>query len=150
MGVESLLRGVGERLSVEPMDEHELAHVRLTFKGRPVIGSRGIFAEFGMKAGSTFSDAASTVAASLSTALAPMGPCRTGSNISSSFGSIAKEVARLGRSADTRCGTFAQQSGRSRDARRCPKHRPRKQGLCQSRGNYGFRELQQQESKLPA
>jgi hypothetical protein len=74
MGVESRLRGVAERLTVEALDEREPARVRLTFNGRPVIGSYGIFAEFGMKAVSSFSDAVSTVAASLSTALAPMGP----------------------------------------------------------------------------
>jgi hypothetical protein len=74
MGVESRLNGVVERLTREPLDEREPARVRLTFNGRPVVASHGIFAEFGMKAVSSFTDAVSTVAASLSTPLASMGP----------------------------------------------------------------------------
>jgi len=74
MGVESRLRGVIERLTTEFVEEREPARVRLTFNGRPVIGSYGIFADFGMKAVNSFTDAVSTVAASLSTTLASMGP----------------------------------------------------------------------------
>ena len=44
----------------------------LTFNGLPVIGSHGIFADFGMKAVSSFTDAVATVAASLSAPLAAM------------------------------------------------------------------------------
>jgi hypothetical protein len=44
MGVESRLRGVVKRLAAESFDEREPARVRLTFNGRPVIGSYGIFA----------------------------------------------------------------------------------------------------------
>lgn len=76
MGVESRLRDVVASLAAAPVDEREPAHVRLTFNGRPVIGSHGIFAEFGMKAVNSFTEAVATVAASLNleTALAPMGP----------------------------------------------------------------------------
>jgi hypothetical protein len=50
------------------------ARVRLTFNGRPIIGSHGIFAEFGMKAVTSFTEAVSAIAASLSAPLAAMGP----------------------------------------------------------------------------
>jgi hypothetical protein len=50
------------------------ARAKLTFNGLPVIGSHGIFAEFGMKAVSSFTEAVSSVAASLSGPLAAMGP----------------------------------------------------------------------------
>lgn len=74
ISTESRLRAIEERLAQEPVDEQEPARVRLTFNGRPVIGSYGIFAEFGMKAVSSFTDAVAAVAASLSSPLAAMGP----------------------------------------------------------------------------
>ncbi len=76
MSVASKLHSVKLTLADSPLDEREPAHVRLTFNGRPVISTYGIFAEFGMKAVNSFTDAVATVAASLSmdTALAPMGP----------------------------------------------------------------------------
>lgn len=76
MSVTSKLHGVEQALAESPLDEREPAHVRLTFNGRPVINTSGIFAEFGMKAVSNFTDAVATVAASLNTetALAAMGP----------------------------------------------------------------------------
>ncbi len=57
ISTESRLRAIEERLAQEPVDEREPARVRLTFNGRPVIGSHGIFAEFGMKAVSNFTEA---------------------------------------------------------------------------------------------
>ncbi len=50
------------------------ASVKLTFRGRPVLRSEGILADFGMKAVNAFSDAVAAVAASLSAPLAAMGP----------------------------------------------------------------------------
>lgn len=50
------------------------AKARLTFRGRPVVGSHGIFAEFGMTATKGFTDAIALLAASLETDLAPTGP----------------------------------------------------------------------------
>ncbi len=47
---------------------------RLTFRGKPVIGSHGILADFGSKAVSQFSDVIAAVAASLSGPLASTGP----------------------------------------------------------------------------
>ncbi len=57
-----------------PADGRSPARARLTFNGLPVIGSHSIFADFGMKAVSSFTDAVATVAASLSAPLAAMGP----------------------------------------------------------------------------
>lgn len=50
------------------------ARARLTFSGRPVVGSHGIVAEFGMKAVNAFSEAVTAVAASLTAPLRAMGP----------------------------------------------------------------------------
>ena len=47
---------------------------RLTFRGRPVLGSHGIAAEFGSKAATAFSEAFSAVVAGLTESLRYMGP----------------------------------------------------------------------------
>lgn len=72
--VEARLRSVSDALSSSALDGFEPAKVRLTFRGRPVVGSHGIFADFGAKAVSSFNEAVSTVAASLSATLAATGP----------------------------------------------------------------------------
>lgn len=68
------LTSISEALAVAKPDEREPARVRLTFKGRPVIGSHGIFAEFGMKAVNAFTESVVAMAASLTAPLAAMGP----------------------------------------------------------------------------
>ena len=68
------LRKVEAELSQAKPDEREPARVRLTFKGRPVIGSHGIFAEFGMRAVNGFTESVTAMAASLVAPLAAMGP----------------------------------------------------------------------------
>lgn len=68
------LKSVEAALSQAKPDEREPARVRLTFKGRPVIGSHGIFAEFGMKAVHGFAESVTAMAASLIAPLAAMGP----------------------------------------------------------------------------
>lgn len=50
------------------------ARAKLTFSGKPVIGSHGIMADFGMKAVNAFSEAVTAVAASLTAPLRSMGP----------------------------------------------------------------------------
>jgi hypothetical protein len=50
------------------------AAARLTFNGRPVIGSHGVFADFGARAVGAFSEAVTAVAASLTGGLAAKGP----------------------------------------------------------------------------
>jgi hypothetical protein len=74
ISTESRLRSIEGKLTQSPLDDREPARVRLTFNGRTVIGSHGIFAEFGMKAVSHFTEAVAAVAASLITPLAEMGP----------------------------------------------------------------------------
>lgn len=68
------LKTVEEMIAQARPEEREPARVRLTFKGRPVIGSHGIFAEFGMKAISSFAESVAAMAASLAGPLAAMGP----------------------------------------------------------------------------
>lgn len=59
-----------ERLPVyQPVEK-----ARLTFRGRPVLGSHGITAEFGSKAAGAFSDAFAAVVAGLNESLRYMGP----------------------------------------------------------------------------
>jgi hypothetical protein len=71
---EARLQQVSELLAQMPAVVIPRASVKLTFRGRPVLGSEGILADFGMKAVSAFSDAVAAVAASLSAPLAAMGP----------------------------------------------------------------------------
>lgn len=74
LSTESHLRAIEMRLARVPEAGRAPEKVRLTFNGRPVIGSHGIFPEFGMKAISHFSEMVAAVAASLSAPLAAMGP----------------------------------------------------------------------------
>lgn len=74
MSDEARLRKVEAQLAALPADERIPARARLTFDGVPVIRSHGIFADFGMKAVSSFTEAVASVAASLSAPLAAMGP----------------------------------------------------------------------------
>ncbi len=74
MSDEARLRKVEAQLAALLTDERTPARARLTFDGVPVIRSHGIFADFGMKAVSSFTEAVASVAASLSAPLAAMGP----------------------------------------------------------------------------
>lgn len=74
MSIEARLRKVEAELAALPAEAPNLARARLTFDGVPVIGSHGIFADFGMRAVSSFTDAVASVAASLTAPLAAMGP----------------------------------------------------------------------------
>lgn len=74
MSDEARLRKVEAQLAALPADERTPARARLTFDGVPVIRSHGIFADFGVKAVSSFTEAVASVAASLSAPLAAMGP----------------------------------------------------------------------------
>jgi len=74
MSDEARLRKVEAQIASLPADERTPARARLTFDGIPVIRSHGIFADFGMKAVSSFTEAVASVAASLSAPLAAMGP----------------------------------------------------------------------------
>lgn len=74
MSEEARLRKVEAQLAALPANERMPARARLTFDGLPVIRSHGIFADFGMKAVSSFTEAVASVAASLFAPLAAMGP----------------------------------------------------------------------------
>lgn len=72
--LQSRLELVEQDLGRVTAPTREPARARLTFRGRPVVGQHGIFAEFGAKATSAFSEAVAKIAAGLSGNLAPMGP----------------------------------------------------------------------------
>ena len=72
MSLETRLANAREALAVLPAQVSQKA--RLTFRGRPVIGSYGIAADFGAKATGAFSDAFAAIAAALSDGLQDMGP----------------------------------------------------------------------------
>src|SRR6266702_8707634 len=74
MSVEARLQDVEARLSAVRVDLIEPAHAKLTFRGKPVVGSHGIFADFGAAAVTKFIDAVACVAASISAPLAATGP----------------------------------------------------------------------------
>jgi hypothetical protein len=74
MSMEARIRGVEAAMASAHVDEREPAKAILTFRGRPVFGTRGILADFGSDAVRKFSDAVTAVAASLDGPLSPMGP----------------------------------------------------------------------------
>jgi hypothetical protein len=65
---------VNQQLKEFIVDTRLSAKAQLTFRGRPVIGSHGIFAEFGTTVTKSFTDAVGLLAASLQTELAATGP----------------------------------------------------------------------------
>jgi hypothetical protein len=72
--LEARLRKVNAALMTMTDTNAPPARAKLTFNGLPVVGRHGIFAEFGMKAVSSFTEAVSSVAASLRGPLSAMGP----------------------------------------------------------------------------
>lgn len=72
--LESRLRVLDDALAALPAAGHTPARARLTFSGRPVFGSHGVFAAFGTEALARFSEAVAAAAASLSAPLAAVGP----------------------------------------------------------------------------
>lgn len=72
--IESRLDYVADAIATLAEHEAGAASAKLTFKGRPVIGTFGIFAEFGLKAVSAFTEAIAALAASAAGPLAATGP----------------------------------------------------------------------------
>jgi len=70
----SRLATVESRLASSPVDEREPANMKLTFRGKPVVGREGIFADFGTKVVSCFNDLVAKLAASVEEPLAGWGP----------------------------------------------------------------------------
>jgi hypothetical protein len=65
---------VNRQIAEHPVDTRMPAKALLTFRGRPVVGSHGIFAEFGVTATKAFTDAVALLAASFEKDLAATGP----------------------------------------------------------------------------
>lgn len=68
------IEALDEELAALPPHVREPARARLTFDGRPVVGSHGVVADFGAEAVSRFSAAVTAAAASVRAPLAAMGP----------------------------------------------------------------------------
>lgn len=73
MSLEARLQASRQLLDKLPQ-ESEAPKARLTFRGKPVLGRRGITADFGARAAGAFSDAFTTIAAGLTEGLQAMGP----------------------------------------------------------------------------
>jgi hypothetical protein len=74
ISIQARLRDADALVAESAAFGREPARVRLTFRGQPVVGSYGIFADFGTAAVSKFIDAVASVAASLNAPLAATGP----------------------------------------------------------------------------
>lgn len=64
LGFESRIREVEEALASQAAPIREPVHARLTFRGKPIVGSYGIFAEFGASVVQAFSEAVAALGAS--------------------------------------------------------------------------------------
>lgn len=73
MSLEARKAEVEEELAAAPTPAREPVRARLTFRGKPIIGSHGMFAEFGAKAVNAFTDAVTAIGASQSTVLGTRG-----------------------------------------------------------------------------
>jgi hypothetical protein len=75
ISTESRLKSINERIGLGVSEDMAVpARVRLTFNGKPVVRSHGIYADFSMKAIASFTEAVTAMAASLIAPLAPKGP----------------------------------------------------------------------------
>lgn len=74
MSLESRKKEVEGLLALQPAPSREPVCIRLTFRGRPVVGSHGVFAEFGAAAVNAFADAVSAIGASKEHSLGARGP----------------------------------------------------------------------------
>ena len=75
-GIQARLASVRALLPTDlaNVEKKERASAALTFRGKPVVGTHGIFADFGAKATANFSEAVAAIAASLTAPLKSMGP----------------------------------------------------------------------------
>lgn len=73
LSLEARKAEVEEALAAAPAPAREPARARLTFRGKPIVGSHGMFAEFGAKAINAFADAVAAIGASQTTALGTRG-----------------------------------------------------------------------------
>ena len=73
MSLEARKAEVEEALASAPVPTREPVRARLTFRGKPIVGRHGMFAEFGAKAINAFADAVAAIGASQTTALGTRG-----------------------------------------------------------------------------
>jgi hypothetical protein len=73
-GLEERLEEIEDLLSKAEIDGREPARALLTFKGSPVVGSHGIYVDFGTKAVDAFTEAVTFAAVSLTGILPARGP----------------------------------------------------------------------------
>jgi hypothetical protein len=114
-GLESRLKVVEAEIGSVTAPDREPARARLTFRGRPVVGQHGIFADFGAKATSAFADAVAKVAAGLSGRTTQSSANREESRLlitGTALGSFGFELeeAPIGNTLDFGEGTVAGQS----------------------------------------
>jgi hypothetical protein len=72
--MEARAQMLDDALAALPHAAREPARARLTFDGRPVVGTHGVLADFGAAAVARFTEAVAAAAASVSAPLAAMGP----------------------------------------------------------------------------
>lgn len=73
MSLEARKAKVEEALAAAPTPAREPVHALLTFRGKPIVGSHGMFAEFGAKAVNAFTDAVAAIGVSQTMALGTRG-----------------------------------------------------------------------------
>lgn len=73
MSLEARKSAVEELLVSSPTPSREPVTARLTFRGRPIVGNHGVFAEFGARAINAFADAVAAIGASQATTLGERG-----------------------------------------------------------------------------
>ena len=73
MSLESRRQEIDEMLAEAKAPRREPVRARLTFGGKPIVGSHGILAEFGASAVKTFADAVAAIGAGQTTALGSRG-----------------------------------------------------------------------------
>ncbi len=72
-GLEFRKKKVEEALASQEAPDRQPAQLRLTFRGKPIAGSYGIFADFGASAVRAFSDAVAAIGASRNTSIGSRG-----------------------------------------------------------------------------
>jgi hypothetical protein len=65
LGLEARLREVEEALASQQPPQREPLRTKLTFRGKPIVGSHGMFAEFGAEVVAAFSEAVAAIGAGL-------------------------------------------------------------------------------------
>lgn len=73
LGLESRKAEIEHLLAAHPDLIRDPLRLRLTFRGKPIVGSYGMFAEFGATAVGTFTDAVAAIGASMSRSLGKRG-----------------------------------------------------------------------------